>query len=447
MDETRPSGGEGAGVALRANLLWIMGLMSKHRRLILAALFVAAPLAAWCEDAGKPDTALARISSLFQTPNPFGAEIFADYYGVFQGNPVGGLSQDFAYSQYLIFGMKSKEPLGWRGGGFKISAVSAAGRDLSEEIGNAFTVSQAWAGNSLFFYECFITQRAFDDRLELGLGRMAASEFFGTLPAFDLLVTGGLNAIPIALGLNSPFTESSSASWAAGARWHQTEEIYLSAGVAQATAALASGSSYHGLDLGFRGDEGILAVAEAGWTPNPETSRVGHGTANAAKGLPGIYKLGAYASNRSLADYPGGSGSAPMGLYALAQQAVWEEEPGAKIPSRFSLFGGAVWSLPNGAAEMPWSGFFGTDWRGPFVTRPADHFYTSWQIGNFGNAYAKSLGQSAAGAFESVLNAGYIFQISEEFSVQPDIQYIIRPGGFGQSPNALVLGLQVSLSL
>jgi len=128
-----------------------MGLMSKLRRLLLAALFLAAPLAAWGEDAGKPDTTLARISSLFQTPNPFGAEIFADYYGVFQGNPVGGLSQDFAYSQYLIFGMKSKEPLGWRGGGFKISAVSAAGRDLSEEIGNAFTVSQAWAGNSLFF--------------------------------------------------------------------------------------------------------------------------------------------------------------------------------------------------------------------------------------------------------------------------------------------------------
>jgi carbohydrate-selective porin OprB len=31
--------------------------------------------------------------------------------------------------------------------------------------------------------------------------------------------------------------------------------------------------------------------------------------------------------------------------------------------------------------------------------------------------------------------------------VQPDIQYIIRPGGFGQSANALVLGLQVTLNL
>lgn len=424
--------------------------MSKHlrHRLLTAALVLAGSLTGWCEDAGEPAAAFPKISSLFETPNPLGAKIFADYYGVFQGNPVGGVSQDFAYSQYLIFGVEAKEPLGWHGGRFKISAVSAAGRDLSADIGNAFTVSQAWAGNSLFFYECFITQKAFDDRLVLGIGRMAASEFFGTLPAFDLLVTGGLNAIPIALGLNSPFTESSSASWAAGARWHQTEEISLTIGASQATAPLASGSAYNGLDFGFRGDEGVLAVAEAGWTPNKEDGPTSpHATAGSKQGLPGIYKLGAYASNKSLADYPGGAGSDPFGLYALAQQAVWEEAPGRKIPSRFSLFGGAVWSLPNGAAQMPWSGFFGTDWRGPFATRPADHFYTSWQIGNFGNAYAKSLGQSAAGAFESVLNAGYIFQLSEEFSVQPDIQYIIRPGGFGQSPNALVLGLQVSLSL
>ena len=260
-------------------------------------------------------------------------------------------------------------------------------------------------------------------------------------------MTGGLNAIPVALGLNSSFTESSSASWAAGARWHQTEEIYLSAGIAQASAALANGTTYHGLDLGFRGDEGILAVAEAGWTPNPENSDAEQSIANAGKGLTGVYKIGAYASNKSLADYPGGSGSDPFGFYALAQQAVWEEAPGRKIPRRVSLFGGAVWSMPSGTTEMPWSGFFGSIWRGPVTSRPADHFYATWQIGNFSGPYAESLGQSAVGAFESVLNAGYIFQISEEFSVQPDIQYIIRPGGFGQSANALVLGLQVSVSL
>jgi porin len=46
-----------------------------------------------------------------------------------------------------------------------------------------------------------------------------------------------------------------------------------------------------------------------------------------------------------------------------------------------------------------------------------------------------------------VLNAGYVIQITKEFSVQPDIQYIIQPGGFGQYGNALVLGLQVTIEL
>jgi porin len=46
-----------------------------------------------------------------------------------------------------------------------------------------------------------------------------------------------------------------------------------------------------------------------------------------------------------------------------------------------------------------------------------------------------------------VLNAGYIIQITKEFSVQPDIQYIIQPGGFGQANNALVLGFQVTIEL
>jgi porin len=69
------------------------------------------------------------------------------------------------------------------------------------------------------------------------------------------------------------------------------------------------------------------------------------------------------------------------------------------------------------------------------------------QIGNFSEPYASSVGQSPAGAFESVLNVGYIFKITKELSVQPDIQYIIRPGGFGQSGNALVLGLQIAVEL
>lgn len=47
----------------------------------------------------EPDTVLSRISSLLKTSTqPVDLEFFVDYFGVFQGNPVGGQSQGVAYS-------------------------------------------------------------------------------------------------------------------------------------------------------------------------------------------------------------------------------------------------------------------------------------------------------------------------------------------------------------
>jgi len=423
--------------------------------ILCAAISVVSSKAAEPED--SPDI-LARISSLAQTAaKPIGVELFVDYYGVFQGNPVGGLSQAFAYSQYLPFGFEWKEPLGWRGGGLRVSAVSGAGRNLSENIGNVFGVSQAWADNTLFLYEAYLVQKACADRLEVVAGRVSSGEFFGGLPALNLLVTGGLNSVPIALKLNSPFTGSASASWAAGARWLPAEETYIMAGWFQGRAALGESGPYHGLDLGLGQGDGGFAVAEVGWTPNSKQftavqedrrfSRNRTELTGDRSGLPGIYKLGAYFSTVPKADYPGGWGENPFGFYLLGQQTLWEQTPGQTHAPHLCVFSGATWSPPTGVTLMPWSGFAGSAWQGPLPARPTDHLYVVGQIGNFSGPYAQSVGQSSSGAFESVLNAGYIFKITEELSVQPDIQYIIRPGGFGESGNALVLGVQVSVEL
>ena len=65
----------------------------------------------------EPDGIFSGISSLLHTAaKPVGIEFFVDYFGVFQGNPVGGQSQGVAYSQYLPFGFVWREPFGWRGG-------------------------------------------------------------------------------------------------------------------------------------------------------------------------------------------------------------------------------------------------------------------------------------------------------------------------------------------
>jgi porin len=211
------------------------------------------------------------------------------------------------------------------------------------------------------------------------------------------------------------------------------------------------------LDLGLDPNDGTFGLVEFGWTPNSKEftavqedrnfSRGRRALNGDGSGLPGVYKLGAYVSNQPEVSYSEGWGGSPFGFYTIGQQTLWEQNPGQPNTPQFSVFGGVVWSPPTGVTEMPIDGFAGTVWRGPWEKRPSDHLYTSWQIGSFSEPYAQSRGQSAEGAFESVLNAGYVIQITKEFSVQPDIQYIIQPGGFGQYGNALVLGLQVTIEL
>jgi carbohydrate-selective porin OprB len=156
-----------------------MPIVLRSAAILSAALLGIAFANSRAADFEEPLSLFSQASSLLHNAaKPVGVEFFVNYFGVFQGNPVGGQSQSFAYSQYLPFGFEWKEPFGWRGGALRVSAVSGAGRNLSGSIGNAFAVSQAWDGNTLYLYQAYLVQKAFDDRLEIGIGRVSASQFF-----------------------------------------------------------------------------------------------------------------------------------------------------------------------------------------------------------------------------------------------------------------------------
>jgi len=52
-----------------------------------------------------------------------------------------------------------------------------------------------------------------------------------------------------------------------------------------------------------------------------------------------------------------------------------------------------------------------------------------------------------AATYEVAIELTYIIQARRWLQVQPDLQYIINPGGTGKIPNALVLGFQLALIL
>jgi porin len=49
--------------------------------------------------------------------------------------------------------------------------------------------------------------------------------------------------------------------------------------------------------------------------------------------------------------------------------------------------------------------------------------------------------------FEMILEWTYEMALAPWLTLQPDMQYILKPNGPGDIPNAFVLGLQISLSL
>jgi porin len=59
-------------------------------------------------------------------------------------------------------------------------------------------------------------------------------------------------------------------------------------------------------------------------------------------------------------------------------------------------------------------------------------------------------GQEAAGlgnpTYEWVLEWDYRAQLTPWLYVMPGLQYVIRPGGTGQIPNALVIGAEIGIT-
>jgi porin len=66
-------------------------------------------------------------------------------------------------------------------------------------------------------------------------------------------------------------------------------------------------------------------------------------------------------------------------------------------------------------------------------------------VTTFGVAYGKFSNELPNQGFELVLEWSHAFALTPCLTVQPDVQYVIHPGGDRDVSNALVLGVQLAL--
>jgi len=374
------------------------------------------------------------------------------------GNLVGGRHRAVRESDELALSLTADldRLAGWTGARFQLSFSMRSGTSLSDrDIGNVFTVAQVCCGHTYRLVNVALEQSLFDDRVSLRGGRIVAGDEFLSSPLYGNFVQGAFNANPMGIVFNVPMTVSPTATWGMRARVRPISQLSLMAGVYNGDPTLGDNDK-HGADWTMRGP--LFAIGEVGLHLNQEPL---------ATGLPGNYKIGSYylagkvphlyrdvhGGSIALSGLPPEMHNGNGGFYILMDQMIYRDG-GAGSQRGLTPFVSLLFAPRSSVNTMPFFANGGLVYQGLFPSRPHDTAAFGAAYGAFSRQLARSQRDarsagSGAGVqqYEVALELTYIVQVTRWLQVQPDLQYIINPGGTGKIPNALVLGFQLALTL
>ena len=376
-----------------------------------------------------------------------GLQVGLTYTADILGNASGGINRKVRYFHNigldLLFDLDKLAHI--PGAHIHFAVSQRTGNSLSDEdIGNVFNVAQVCCGPVTELVTAAWEQELFHDRLGIRVGHMPMGDDFATSPLYWQYVTSGIDGNPGSLVFNAPFTEYPDATLGLRVRGRPIEFLTLQAGV---YADDLGSDAAHGNNFGVSFSDGVMVLAEVGYHDHIGGSSLalpGHWT------LGGFYHTGKFptltATSRSQPpeDTEYGNG----GIYAAADQMVWRfhdrPDPRGVVP--FVSVAGA----PD--ADVSLFPFFfnaGVVVRGPIPSRRYDDVVFGIVYGGFSSVLRDD--QRASGEpvqdFEMVLEWSYILQVTPWLQIEPDIQYVIRPGGTGDIPDAVVLGAQIALNM
>lgn len=421
---------------------------------------------------GNWDTATGDWGGIRTALADHGVEIFAGYTAEVWGNTTGGLKQGTVYTGLLDFGanLDLEKAIGWHGASVSTTWLWLSGRDASENLaGNFLTISNIAGFNTLRLMDLWFQQTLFDDKISLRVGQLAADAEF-VISDYGSTFINGTFGWPAFLYLNLPAGGPGYPMGTLGARLTLNPVAWFTF-----QTAVFQGNVYdqnvnrHGFRWRLDGENGLLFLneAQARWNHRDEET-----------GLPGQLKAGMWIQTGQLADTLATStNSGNYGWYFILDQMLYRE-PAAQLPppSGNSKDGKSLAEAKSSKSfKAPVSleksdqglGFFGRiaftkedrnflnfyfdaglTYKGLIPTRDDDTIGLAFayaQIGNTARDTLISEGSVGVGA-EMVLEFTYQAQITSWLVLQPDLQYIINPGGTQDLNNALVIGARAAIT-
>src|SRR5262245_7428146 len=347
-----------------------------------------------------------------------------------QASVLGGRRTGKAYAGQFgaEFTVDMQKLAGLPGLRFDVSGDWGSGTNLSDDIGNFFTVAQFFEGQKLRLYNMYLEQSLFDGRLDLKVGRFSTGADFLTAPADVSLVNEALNPIVLAIQANVPgVTAEPNATWGGRVRIRPTESLSVSVGAFYSDPTLDQLTA-NGTEFGIDDRAGGFFIGEIAY-------QVNH--AKGATGLPGRYRAGAYYdSNRyTFLRDPGREQRGNYGFYLLGEQMVFREGD-AETDQGLSVFGAFIYAPRERINPLPYFASAGVSYRGLLPGREADTVSVALYYCGFSRDLS---GQT----YELVSEWTYAIAFSRRVALQPDIQYVVNPGGRAKVGNALVVGVQL----
>ena len=347
------------------------------------------------------------------------------------GNPTGGRSQGATApsSVELSLFFDLDKIFGLNGGSVFTSFSYRWGNSLSAEyIGNVFSTQQIFGFQTFRVIDVSYQQKLFDDRVELRLGRFATTDDFLVSPYNSGFMSNAFCGNPFGILLDTQGMTAYTGTWAALVKVKPTARSYVMAAVYNGDPTIRA-NKYHGVNLSLNGPP--FAIAEVGYQIN---------------GLPGDnqllgnYKLGVWYDDAQFTNFESGAKTrGSWGFYGLFDQVLVPfGSPGSN--RGFGVFGSVTVAPDSDIQQLPLFITAGVSARGMFDARPRDALSLGVASGYFSKELRRAQqngqlpGPPGGQDYEMVIELTYRFDLRKgALFIQPDLQYIIQPGGTGQS--------------
>jgi porin len=367
------------------------------------------------------------------------------------GNPTGGKQQGFTATNNLGVDLlfDFQKLFGIPGGSFEFSFSERFGASLSrDDIGNVFSVQQIFPG-TYKIVDLAYRQRLLGDRVELRLGRIAAGDDFLVSAYSCVFIQNGFCGNPVGVFFNAPgMTAYPNATWGALVKVKPTERSYVMGGVYNGDPSIRD-DSHHGAEFSIDGP--VFAMGEIGYLVNGLPGD---------QGLLGNYKAGFWYDDSHYTDFrtvgPGQASASSRGNWGIYGQfdQVLVRFGGPGSVRGFGITGSVLLSPDQSVSQMPFFANAAAVVRGLFAQRPTDVLGLGIVYGHFSSDLqdAQRREQQAdptvgVQEHEIALELTYRLQfLRGALFVQPDLQYIVQPGGTGQISDAFVAGLQAGVN-